>query len=91
MSDPTREQHGFRQFAAEIGTGWSKPLLGVDDCGHIAALNTYAELLLGWREQGANVNEIGKTLFMFGSYAGEVLRNIEPGKWFKPEDDGSGR
>ena len=56
----------------------------------VECLDAIDALLLGWRAQGANVNEIGKTLFMFGSYAGEVLRNLEPGKWFKPEDDASG-
>jgi hypothetical protein len=38
-----------------------------------------------WKTGGANINQVGKSMYAFGAYAGEVLRNAEPGRWFKPE------
>jgi hypothetical protein len=38
-----------------------------------------------WKAGGANANQVGKSMFAFGAYAGEVLRNAEPARWFKPE------
>ncbi|MDR2688621.1 MAG: hypothetical protein LBB76_02540 [Azoarcus sp.] len=39
-----------------------------------------------WKNGGANVNPVGKSMYTFASYAGEVLRNMESGRWFKPEE-----
>ena len=44
------------------------------------------KILDAWKAGGATVNQVGKSMYTFGAYAGEVLRNLEPGKWFKPDD-----
>jgi hypothetical protein len=43
-------------------------------------------ILAEWKAGGASVNQVGKSMYVFGSYAGEVLRKMEPGQWFKPEE-----
>ena len=41
-----------------------------------------------WKAGGADVHQVGKSMYAFGAYAGEVLRNTEPARWFKPEPSG---
>jgi len=48
-------------------------------------LETVDFVMNQWKAGGANVNQVGKSMYAFGAYAGEVLRNTEPGRWFKPE------
>ena len=44
-------------------------------------------ILNEWRHSGAELNQIGKSMYAFGSFAGEVLRKLEPSQWFKPRTD----
>lgn len=41
-------------------------------------------VLAEWRDAGAPMQAINKSLYAFGSYAGEVLREQEPGRWIVP-------
>lgn len=43
-----------------------------------------------WRESGATADRVTKSLYAFGTYAGEVLREQEPGRWTEPPRDGHG-
>ena len=47
-------------------------------------------LLATWREGGATVDAVSPSLYAFGSYAGEVLREQEPGRWTEPPNAGHG-
>lgn len=45
----------------------------------------HVDKVLGlWRDGGASADVLTKSLFSFGSYAGEVLREQEPGRWTEP-------
>lgn len=50
----------------------------------LASLERVDFVLNEWRHGGANINQVGKSMYAFGAFAGEVLRNLEPGRWFKP-------
>ncbi|MGY4516765.1 hypothetical protein [Lysobacter sp. HA18] len=50
----------------------------------IASLMHVDRVLAEWREAGAPLQAINKSLYAFGSYAGEVLREQEPGRWTVP-------
>lgn len=50
----------------------------------LASLERVDFVLNEWRHAGADINQIGKSMYAFGAFAGEVLRNLEPGRWFKP-------
>jgi hypothetical protein len=41
-------------------------------------------VLREWREGGATVEQVTKSLYALGSYAGEVLREPAHGRWFAP-------
>jgi len=41
-------------------------------------------VLAEWRDAGAPADAVTKSLYAFGSYAGEVLRQQEPGRWTEP-------
>jgi len=50
----------------------------------LASLERVDFVLNEWKHGGANINQIGKSMYAFGAFAGEVLRNLEPGRWFEP-------
>lgn len=50
----------------------------------LASLERIDFILNEWRYSGAELNQIGKSMYAFGSFAGEVLRKLESGQWFKP-------
>ncbi|GAB1596488.1 hypothetical protein [Lysobacter claricitrinus] len=50
----------------------------------VASLAHVDRVLAEWRDGGAPVEAINKSLYAFGSYAGEVLREQEPGRWVEP-------
>lgn len=41
-------------------------------------------VLTRWRDGGAKAAVVAASLYAFGSYAGEVLREQEPGRWVQP-------
>lgn len=41
-------------------------------------------VLTRWRDGGAKAAVVAASLYAFGSYAGEVLREQEPGRWIQP-------
>lgn len=50
----------------------------LDSLGHVD------RLLATWRDTGATVDAMAPSLYAYGSYAGEVLREQEPGRWIEP-------
>jgi hypothetical protein len=42
-------------------------------------------ILEEWKKQGAPLDQITKSLYAFGSYAGEVLLGALSGTWYQPE------
>jgi hypothetical protein len=40
-----------------------------------------------WREGGASLEAVTKSLYAFGSFAGEVLLRQAPGRWTEPKDE----
>ena len=47
-------------------------------------------VLTRWREGGTQVSIMARSLYAFGSYAGEVLCEQEPGRWIQPPGSGHG-
>lgn len=47
----------------------------------IASLKYIDEVLLDWKNQGAPVSQINKSLFAMASYAGETVLRHLPGRW----------
>lgn len=53
----------------------------------VESLKHLDQLLNEWREQGAPISAINKSLFAMGSYAGEVLLKQRNGVWIVPAED----
>jgi hypothetical protein len=52
----------------------------VDSLAHID------RVLREWREGGAPVEAVTKSLYALGSYAGEVVRELGHGRWLEPPE-----
>lgn len=52
----------------------------------VDSLRHVDRVLAEWRDGGAPLEAINKSLYAFGSYAGEVLREQEPGRWIAPPE-----
>lgn len=50
----------------------------------LASLAHVDRVIREWRDGGAPLEAVTKSLFAFGSYAGEVMRNQEPARWTEP-------
>ncbi len=53
----------------------------------LKSLRYLDKILQSWRAQGANISDINKTLFSFGSYAGQVVLRHTDGSWQEDKDD----
>ncbi len=53
----------------------------------LKSLRHLDKVLQTWRGQGAKISDINKTLFSFGSYAGQVVLRHTDGSWQENEDD----
>lgn len=56
----------------------------------LTSLSQLDRILSEWREGGATVGAVTKSLYAFGSYAGEALREQEPGRWVAPPESAHG-
>ncbi|HET7844476.1 MAG TPA: hypothetical protein VFL14_10020 [Xanthomonadales bacterium] len=57
----------------------------------LASLAHVDRVLREWREAGAPLEAVTKSLFAFGCYAGEVMRNAEPARWIEPPREQHGQ
>ncbi|AIF46477.1 hypothetical protein [Dyella japonica] len=48
------------------------------------------DVLATWHEDGATADTMTPSIFAFGSYAGEVLCEHEPGRWIEPPTNDHG-
>ena len=56
----------------------------------VASLEAVDRVLTEWRDGGAPVEAVTKSLYAFGSYAGEVLLRHVPGRWIDPKQEAYG-
>ena len=47
-------------------------------------------VLRAWKSGGASLEQITKSLYAFGSYAGEVVLRAAPGRWVEPSETKAG-
>jgi len=59
--------------------------------GSLDSLAHVDRVLREWREGGATVEAVTKSLYALGSYAGEVLREPTHGRWLAPPDEQYGQ
>jgi hypothetical protein len=64
-----------------------RDVYGVSLTHSLESLAHVDRLLATWREEGIDADVAAPSLFAFGSYAGEVLREQEPGRWTQPPED----
>lgn len=53
----------------------------------LASLTHVDGALREWRDGGAPLEAVTKSLYAFGSYAGEVLLRQAPGRWTEPKEE----
>lgn len=52
----------------------------------IGTLDFVDKFLQRFKNEGLTVNDFGETIFVAGSYVGQVMINNDKGIWIKPED-----
>ena len=76
---------------AEDAVRQMQSVYGIEMDGSLDSLAHVDRVLREWREGGATVEVVTKSLYALGSYAGEVLREPAHGRWIVPPHEQHGQ